>query len=485
MVEIEKSDPEFIMSRWHNLSDSDISDSDHDKFDELDDEQVLKLFASEEEIDASFSGFSTPQVQSGTETVPIPDKPEVTRKMQMAATQAAKSPEKAVPRKGKSVKNSDKGKAPKRKTSETNKESVELPSGNGTTINPKKRKVQTKTIKPKARKSESDSAELIKSLFQGLSDTLKSTLNGNKQKSEHRPNINDRVRAIIESNANGQNSDQGEESEYHGYNEHNVENGNFSIFSDDDNDNDQSESSSDSNEFDYELPRIFDGDERYGDKVCESISKVCDNICRKKTDVSAMVNDLKIPSNCRSLVVPPVNPEIWQFLDRKPKSSDLGLQSLQRLLAYGMIPVITLAGVLKTKKPDIKLMRESVSKAMTILCNAHFELSVKRKVMLKPYIDKKFHQLCNKNEEIGVNLFGDEIGKKLTQINEVNKINKNITGRNQFSNRGGRGRYPYQSHGRFLGRRGFSRGQGSQRTPYSNRGYMGQGRGYSQKKFKY
>lgn len=133
--------------------------------------------------------------------------------------------------------------------------------------------------------------------------------------------------------------------------------------------------------------------------------------------------------------------------------NDLKVSSnLQRLLAYGMIPVITLTGILKTKKPDIKLMREAVSKAMTVLCNTHFELSVKRKLMLKPYIDRKFHQLCNKNEEIGTNLIGDEIGKKLNQINEVNKINKNISERS-YRSRGGRGRYPYnQSQCRFLRR---------------------------------
>lgn len=483
MVEI-KSNPElFIMSRsWHSLSDSEISsDSDNDKYDgELDDDEVIKLFASEEEMDASFSGFST--VISGTETAPIPDKPEVTRTMQMATTQAVqKLPEKTAPtRKGKSAKNSGKGKAPKRKATESNK-SVDLSTGSGTRENPKKSKgrtKQTKVTKPKAKKPETDNSELIKSLFQGLSETLRSSLNVNQQRGVQRS-------TNVETNGNA--DDQISEPESYHDNDHDIENGNFAIFSD--NDSDQSEVLSDDNDFDYELPRIFEGDERFGDEVCDSISKVCNNICTKKTDVSAMINELKVPSNCKSLVVPPVNPEIWQFLDRKPKSSDLGLQTLQRLLAYGMIPVMTLAGILKTKKPDIKLMREAVSKAMTILCNAHFELSVKRKVMLKPYIDRKFHQLCNKNEEIGTNLFGDEIGKKLTQINEVNKINKNITGRNfsSMSNRGGRGSYPYQStsHGRFLGRRGFSRGQGGQRTPYPNRGRMGSGRGYSQRKFRY
>lgn len=78
-------------------------DWDHDKLVELDDEQVLKLLASEEEIEA-FSEFSTPQVQNGTETVPIPHTQKLVRMMQMAATHAVKSPNKNVPWKGKSAK---------------------------------------------------------------------------------------------------------------------------------------------------------------------------------------------------------------------------------------------------------------------------------------------------------------------------------------------------------------------------------------------
>lgn len=90
----------------------------------------------------------------------IPEELEVTREMQMAATQTqVKSPEKNTSRKGKSVKNSGNGKPLKRKTSE----SVELPSGSRVTVSPTKRKakpkVQTKTIKPKAKKSKTDNIE--------------------------------------------------------------------------------------------------------------------------------------------------------------------------------------------------------------------------------------------------------------------------------------------------------------------------------------
>ncbi|CAG2254123.1 unnamed protein product [Mytilus edulis] len=75
-------------------------------------------------------------------------------------------------------------------------------------------------------------------------------------------------------------------------------------------------------EFDYELPKSFEGDDKYVEEVSPSMSKVFDNICKNKSDVSVMTRDMKIRENCKSLVEPPVNAEIWQFLERKAKTAN-------------------------------------------------------------------------------------------------------------------------------------------------------------------
>ncbi|VDI02305.1 Hypothetical predicted protein [Mytilus galloprovincialis] len=223
----------------------------------------------------------------------------------------------------------------------------------------------------------------------------------------------------------------------------------YNIFSDEEN---EPQVIASDDEFDYELPKIFEDDEKYDEEVSPSLAKVFDNICKKKSDVSVMTREMKIPVNCKSLVAPPVNAEIWQFLERKAKTADLNLQTIQKSLGCGMVPLIRVAEILKSKTPDVKLMRENISKALAILSNTHFELSIKRRMSLKPHIDKKYHQLCNRNEDVGSNLFGDEVGKRLKDINEINKINKNITssyGRNSNYRGSFRGR------SRFLGRRGY------------------------------
>ena len=54
-----------------------------------------------------------------------------------------------------------------------------------------------------------------------------------------------------------------------------------------------------------------------------------------------------------------------------------------------MIPVLMKTENLKSKTGDIKQMRDNVSKAITIIFNVHLELSVTRKMSLKPFKDKK------------------------------------------------------------------------------------------------
>lgn len=120
-----------------------------------------------------------------------------------------------------------------------------------------------------------------------------------------------------------------------------------------------------------EMLNFFEDDETFDADTSASIANVVEHICRKKSDVTIMTKDLKIPGHCRSLVPPPVNMEIWQFLERRANSSDLGTQTIQRLLGSGIVPISKVAERLKTKNPDIKVMRDLVSKAIAILCNTH------------------------------------------------------------------------------------------------------------------
>lgn len=53
---------------------------------------------------------------------------------------------------------------------------------------------------------------------------------------------------------------------------------------------------------------------------------------QKKSDVKAIIKELKMPSNCKELSPTVVESKICQFLERNIKSRDLGLQTVQKLL---------------------------------------------------------------------------------------------------------------------------------------------------------
>lgn len=458
-----------------------LSDTDTSSDNQSDcDEEILKLFDSDEEVDKSFSGFST-QVDESI----LYDDVEIGQNSARKTKMASQSKNAAEHESGKSK---IKGKTPlkrpapapqasSQKRTEPPQEGEileELASTSKVPTSPVKRKKQktdTDSSKSKTKSKStcktqkkdkdprSDNAELLTNLFRGLTESLTATLKSNVNKAPQGQAQKSRNRETVQSVET--------ESEYE--NEENEINENFNIFTDEETENVEVSD----NDFDYELPNIFD-EERFGTEVSASLAKVFDNICKKKSDVSSMIKEIKIPINCKSLVVPPVNTEIWQFLERKAKSTDLNMQTIQRNLAYGIVPLIRVAELLKTRKPDVKEMRECISKSMALLSNTHFEISIRRRISLKPHIDRKYHQLCNKNENVGESLFGDDVGKRLKDINEINKINKNISSvHTNFR----RGNYRGRQGGRFLGGRGASRYNSNYQRRYPQTQYItGRGR---------
>ena len=106
-------------------------------------------------------------------------------------------------------------------------------------------------------------------------------------------------------------------------------------------------------EFAFEMPNIFDEENRFGDNTVENISKLISNVASRSSNIKEMTNEYKIPANCKPLAPPKVNPEIWSFLQRNVKSRDLLFQGVQRNLGLGMAPVIKMAEFLLGNTVDL------------------------------------------------------------------------------------------------------------------------------------
>lgn len=69
--------------------------------------------------------------------------------------------------------------------------------------------------------------------------------------------------------------------------------------------------------------------------------------------------------------------------------------------------------------------------------NASFEISVNRRLLMKPFIGKRNHQLCNRTENNGENKLFEDVGKDL-KTNDAQKINRKYFSKNFRGSRGNR-----------------------------------------------
>ena len=85
---------------------------------------------------------------------------------------------------------------------------------------------------------------------------------------------------------------------------------------------------------------------------------------------------------------PSVNPEIWSEINRKAQTYDKAFQDIQTLIAMGMIPIIKLIQLLKSKMSE--KVQNLVSDTTVLLGQAQFNLSVRRRYMIRPFLKRKY-----------------------------------------------------------------------------------------------
>ena len=101
----------------------------------------------------------------------------------------------------------------------------------------------------------------------------------------------------------------------------------------------------------------------------------------------------KLPSNCDKFASPLVNLEIWNEITKKAQTYDQFLRDIQTLLAKGLIPVIKLAELLREQISQNNEAKTMISDAITLLGQTQFNLSLRRRYMIRPNLKKKYSNL--------------------------------------------------------------------------------------------
>lgn len=163
-----------------------------------------------------------------------------------------------------------------------------------------------------------------------------------------------------------------------------------------------------------------------GDPVSESLAKLINDSCTHMCNVNETVDKYKVPSNCQFMSAPKVNEEIWGDLarQRRVQTTDRLLRDTQNLVTAGMIPILTLAKLLKPhigKVPEIKTL---IADSLTMLGQVQFNMSVRRRYLLRPFLKQKYASICNINTPITNYLFGDDVSKELKKCETSVRVGK-------------------------------------------------------------
>ena len=177
--------------------------------------------------------------------------------------------------------------------------------------------------------------------------------------------------------------------------------------------------------------------EKTSDPLGEKLAVVIDNIWKtpiSKDTLAKKLDAYQRPSNVEKLIVKRCNPEIWsERLSTHVRSKDLKTQKVQSGITKGTIALSqVLEDLIKIKNNkelnarDIrKNLNSTISKCtdgLALLAHTNQSLEQQRRDQIVSSLDKPFIQLAKDVPEDSIELFGDDLPKRLTTIKANQKI---------------------------------------------------------------
>ncbi|CAC5417745.1 unnamed protein product [Mytilus coruscus] len=194
------------------------------------------------------------------------------------------------------------------------------------------------------------------------------------------------------------------------------------------------------NELMDETSEFYNDSEETSAAIEESLAKSVNTSLRSKIPDSKF-KEIKLkykrPENCQSLMIPSVNEEVWgekHAMVNAIRSRDLKLQKIMGYVIKGMIPAIeTTNDILKaalkknTFEPTKNLRK--MTDGIRMFAASYTQLNQNRKENFKPIMVGKFKKLTYTNNSVSDQLFGDDLQKKIEDIQKSKRISaKGFTG---------------------------------------------------------
>ena len=165
----------------------------------------------------------------------------------------------------------------------------------------------------------------------------------------------------------------------------------------------------------------FIEDEAVGPAISDAYAKYVEDCCGRRilsTELTKFKVVFKQPSNCSALNVLTINPTLWAQLPRDYKGLTGVVTIKETLLQFNSHPD-QLFSLFKT-------LNEQLDTCVALLGNAFLESSYRRRDLVKPAINSRFHSLCGSKTPVTNFLFGDNMLETAKTIQSSHKMTRSL-----------------------------------------------------------
>lgn len=190
-----------------------------------------------------------------------------------------------------------------------------------------------------------------------------------------------------------------------------------------------------------ELAHEFDQDEKTTSPIAGKLADIINKRWATKFSDSKFndrMEKYERPENCDKVLVPRVNQEIWARLSSQAKRNDLRLASVQKVLVKIGAILAQCADKLMTARLEHtnggKMSNEDMNgllglqiDALALLGHANYDLSLRRREVIKPTLNREYGTLCSSQNPVTSLLFGDDLQAQLNAIRASNRLGHTAT----------------------------------------------------------
>lgn len=132
-----------------------------------------------------------------------------------------------------------------------------------------------------------------------------------------------------------------------------------------------------------------------------------------------LLKEIHRPSNCHALVKTTVNQPIWRLLKPHTQTDNVKMQSIQNNIIKAAINFTKIWN--ECGETMGQSLVEMGTSALALLGQSNKQINNKRKEFHKEY-----HYLTSQNLTYMDKLYGDDVNKNIKDIQDINRLNKNI-----------------------------------------------------------